>query len=111
MSIGVYDPSEKRLLAPAFINSVNAWLHRYQPKLLTREEQRVKMQVDYDYLFDIELLAKTDEYEITVTLAEKPLTGTGIATARKDAAKLARGLLRATENELLRSGRGISRTP
>ncbi len=110
-AIGMYEPGEKRLLAPAFVNSVNAYLHRYAPKLVSREDAHVRMQVDYDWLFDVELTVKADSYEITITLAEEPLSNTSHATARKDAAKLAPALLRRMEDELMRSGRGRNPVP
>lgn len=90
------------MLAPAFINAVNRYLQRYEPRLLDRQDESVKMLVDYDFDYGIELRVKDQEYEITVTLEEK--------TSRRDkaqaqAAKLASGVHRTMENYLIRSAR------
>ena len=107
LAIGVYDIDEKPLLAPAFINSVNGYLHRYEPKLIEKGAEKVKMQVDYDYLYDVELTVSATEFEIKVTLAEET---SRTAKAQAQAAKLSSGVLRAMENSLMRSSRVRDRT-
>lgn len=102
LAIGVYDPTEKTLLAPAFINSVNSYLHRYEPKLIKRDAEHVMMQVDYDYIYDVELTVNAAEYEIKVTLAQKT---SATAKAQKQAAKLSSGVFRSMEKSLMRGSR------
>jgi hypothetical protein len=55
VSIGLYDPDERAMLAPAFINAVNAYLQRYEPSILAKEEDHVQMRVDYDLIYRIDL--------------------------------------------------------
>ena len=107
LAIGVYDTDEKPLLTPAFINSVNGYLHRYEPKLIEKGAEHVKMQIDYDYIYEVELTVSASEFEIKVTLAEKT---NRTAKAQAQAAKLSSGVLRAMENSLMRSSRVRDRT-
>lgn len=105
--VGFYDSHEKPLLAPAFINAVNAYLRRYEPRLIDRGQENVRMQANYDYLYDIDLIIKSDEYEIVVTLAERTSRQ---SKPQKLAAHLSAGVLRAMQKELIRSSRGRART-
>lgn len=107
LAIGFYDSDEKPLLGPAFMNAVNNYLRRYEPRLIERGPGRVRMQADYDFIYDIELIIKADEYEIVVSLAE--MTGR-YSKAQKAAAKLSAGVLRAMEKELMRGSRVRSKT-
>jgi hypothetical protein len=60
------------------------------------------MQVEYDYLFLIELRVHEREYEITVTLNEKT---SRLSKAQAQATKLATGVHKTMENYLARSSR------
>lgn len=106
-AIGIYDPSERPLLAPAFTNAVNSWLRRYEPRLIERKPDHVRMQVDYDFIYDVELLVQAEEFVIRVTLAEKT---TRTSKARKQSAALSAGVLRSMENTLMRGSRVRERT-
>lgn len=99
LAIGIYDPNETALLAPAFINSVNRYLRRYGPQLLERSDKHVKMRVDYDYLYDVELHVNPENYEIRVTLAQEVSRE---EKAQKQAAKLSSGVFRSMESHLVR---------
>jgi hypothetical protein len=105
-AIGFYHPDEKPLLAPMFVNSVNSYLRRYEPKLIEKGVDSVKMQVDYDYIYDVELKVIAGEYEITVTLAENTRR---IDKALEQASKLSFGVLRTMERSLTRGSRSRER--
>lgn len=102
VAIGLYDKDEKAQLVPGFINSVNDYLHRYEPILVTRDTDHVKMRVDYDFLYDVELTIHGDDYEIKVTLAQKT---SSLGKARKQAAHLSSGVFRSMERSLMRQKR------
>ena len=89
------------------MNSVNSYLLRYEPKLIKKDVEHVVMQVNYDYVYDVELTVNATEYEIKVSLAQKTSRA---AKAQKQAAKLSSGILRAMENSLLRGSRVRDRT-
>ena len=91
IAIGMHKPDQKPLLVPAFINSVNLYLSRYEPKLIERSSDYVKMTADYDFDYVIELRIKDQEYEITVTLDQATKR---LEAAQKKAAHLAPGVLR-----------------
>jgi len=91
IAIGMHKPDQKPLLVPAFINSVNLYLSRYEPKLIERSSGYVKMTVDYDFDYAVELRIKDQEYEITVTLQQPTKR---LEAAQKKAAKLAPGVLK-----------------
>lgn len=102
LAIGAYRPGEAEQLSPAFINAVNRYLHRYEPRLIERNDTYVKMMVDYDYDYAVELRVREKDYEVTVTLAEKTKR---IAKAQSQAAKLASGVHVTMEKFLLREAR------
>jgi hypothetical protein len=102
VAIGLYGKDEKVQLAPAFINSVNDYLHRYEPTLVTKQDDYVKMRVDYDFLYDIEMRINADDYEIKVTLAQKI---SSVGKAQKQAAHLSSGVYRTMERAMLRRER------
>lgn len=99
LAIGMHQPGQTEALAPAFINAVNRYLQRYEPKLLERGETKVRMTVDYDYDYSIELKVKEREYEIVVTLIEKYGRR---SKAQKATAKLAAGVHKTMEGYLRR---------
>jgi hypothetical protein len=101
-TIGVYYENERNLLEAGFINAVNRWLRRYSPQMITRNDNYVKMQAKYDYLYDLELFVKDETFEIVVTLAQ---AGRRPSDARKDAAHLSGGLLKVMEDYLVRRSR------
>lgn len=78
---GIFNENEKALLRPAFINSVNRYLRRYNPQVITQNDDYVKMTAKYDYLLNIELFVRDGEYEITVTTAQERFNA---RTARKN---------------------------
>ena len=102
LAIGPYHEDEKPQLVPAFINSVNDYLHRYEPQLVTKEADTAKMRVDYGYLYDVELVINADNYEIRVRLAQKT---SNLKKARKQAAHLSSGIYRTMDRHFLRSSR------
>ena len=103
LAIGVNRPGEKALLAPAFINAVNRYLARYEPRLLERSAARVKIMVDYDFEYAVELQVNGQDYEITVTLVQKTSRH---SKAQKQAAKLVSGVHKTMEKYLVSSARG-----
>jgi hypothetical protein len=106
VTIGVYYPKEKALLAPVFMNSVTTWLRRYEPTLVERSDEHVRMQVKYDYLYDVELTVKTGEFEVRVTLAQaKGSSG----KAHKQSGALAAGVVRMMGRSLARERRDRDR--
>jgi hypothetical protein len=102
LAIGIHRPGDEAMLAPAFINAVNDYLARYEPRLIERTPAHVKMMVDYDFDYAIELQVSDQEYEITVTLVEKTSRQ---AKAQKQAAKLASGVHKTMEKPLMRDAR------
>jgi len=102
LAIGIYRPGEKAMLAPAFINAVNGYLSRYEPRLIERGAAHVKMMVDYDFDYAIEIQVNDQEYEITVTLEQETIRH---SKAQKQAAKLASGVYKTMANSLLRDAR------
>jgi hypothetical protein len=106
VSIGLYDPDERVELAPAFINAVNAYLHRYEPSMITREDDHVRMRVDYDFIYHVELKINAKDYEVKVSLAQK---STSLRKAQKQAAHLSSGVFRTMEKSLMRRGRSRER--
>jgi hypothetical protein len=105
--IGIYDSSERVLLGPAYINAVSQWLRRYEPKVITREDDYVKMTFDYDYLCEAELFIKEEEYEILVTVIERAYNE---KKAQEIVTKMSGGILKSTENYLVRGTRVRDRT-
>ena len=91
IAIGMHKPDQKPLLVPAFINSVNLYLSRYEPRLIERSSTYVKMMVDYDFDYAVELRIKDQEYEVSVTLQQPTKR---LEAAQKKAAKLAPGVLK-----------------
>jgi len=89
VAIGMHRADEKPMLVPAFINAVNAYLSRYEPRLIERDPAYVKMMVDYDFDYAIELRVKDQEYEITVTLQQPTKR---LEAAQKKAAHLVSGV-------------------
>jgi hypothetical protein len=94
-SIGIYYDDERPLLEISFVNAVNRWLRRYSPRMIIQDDDHVKMQVKYAYLYDIELFVKTNSYEIIVTFAQ---SGRRPSDAQEDAVHLSTGLLKVMED-------------
>lgn len=91
---GTYQPADKKLLASSFVNAVNDWLQRYERSLITQNAEYVRMQVRYDYVYDLELTIKDDRFEITVTGSER---ARGRPNGQRNATNLAAGLLKRME--------------
>jgi hypothetical protein len=102
---GKFQPAEKRVVALAFMAAVHNWLRRYEPELVGRDDYHVKMQLNYDYPFDVDLTVNADSYDVKVSLGTKRMTRTDSSTVQKDADKLAHGIRAHIEDELERSGR------
>ena len=95
--IGVYQARERGSLPIIFMNSVTTWLHRYEPRLIERSDDHVRMQAKYDYLYDFELFVRDGEFEVRVTLAQK----NGVKMkARGQSADLAAGVVRTMAGSL-----------
>jgi hypothetical protein len=94
-SIGIYHDDERILLEASFVNAVNRWLHRYSPRMIIQGDAYVKMQVKYDYLYDLELFIKDNRYEIVVTFSQP---GRRPLDAQEDAVHLSTGLLKVMED-------------
>jgi len=91
---GAYQPADKRLLASSFVSAVDDWLQRYERTLITQNSEYVRMQVRYDYVYDLELTVKDDRFEIKVTGSER---ARGMPTGQRNATNLAAGLLKRME--------------
>jgi hypothetical protein len=102
LAIGTHRPGEKAMVAPAFINAVNDYLARYEPRLLEKSPTYVKMMVDYDFDYAVELRVNEQDYEITVTLEQKTSRH---SKAQKQAAKLVSGVRRTMERSMARNAR------
>jgi hypothetical protein len=106
-SIGIYYDDERPLLEVSFVNAVNRWLRRYSPRMITQNEGYVKMQVKYDYLYDIELFIKDNSYEIIVTFGQP---GRWPSDAQGDAVHLSTGLLKVMEDYITNRSRSRTRS-
>ena len=91
---GAYQPDDKRLLASRFVNAVNDWLQRYERTVITKNAEYVRMQVRYDYVYDLELTVKDDRFEIKVTGSDR---ARGTQNGKRNATNLATGLLKRME--------------
>src|SRR6188768_4250735 len=87
---GAYQPADKELLASSFVDAVNVWLQRYEQTLITQNPEYVRMQVRYDYVYDLELIVKDDHFEIKVTGSER---ARGMPNGQRNATNLAAGIL------------------
>jgi len=84
----------------------NPYLHRYEPTLVTREDDFVKMRVDYDFIYHVELKVDAKGYEVKVSLAQKT---SSLSKAQKQAAHLSSGVFRTMEKSLMRRSRSRER--
>jgi hypothetical protein len=91
---GAYQPADRKLLASRFVNAANNWLQRYERTLITKNPEYVRMQVRYDYVYDLELSVKDDRFEIKVTGSER---ARGTPNGQRNATNLAAGLLKRME--------------
>ena len=89
-----YQPADRELLASNFVDAVNVWLQRYEQTLITQNPEYVRMQVRYDYVYDLELTVKDDHFEIKVTGSE---SARGMPNGQRNATNLATGLLKRME--------------
>jgi len=60
----------KRQLRTTFIAAVNHYLKRYSPRLISQNDDYVKMSAKYEYQIDVELTINESEYLVTVTIAQ-----------------------------------------
>jgi hypothetical protein len=97
LSIGSYHSDDKQLLAPAFIKSVNTLLRRYEPELISQDENGVRMRASYRSLYDIELAMDNGTYQISARLAKKVLKKD---RAKSHATNISTGLMKLVEQEL-----------
>lgn len=81
-----YRPADKKLLATTFVGAANSWLHRYERTLITQNPEYVRMQVRYDYVYDLELTVRADRFEIRVTGSE---SARGTPNGQRNATNLA----------------------
>jgi len=110
---GVFDKDEMVLLRPAFINTVNNYLRKYNPRLLEQSQKYVKITAKYKYELDIELFVKEEisekeeifEYEIVVTAANNYNS-----KAQRICTKIGGEIYRRFTNELIRGTRVRDRT-
>jgi hypothetical protein len=89
-----YQPADRKLLASSFVAAVNTWLHRYERRLLKEESSYVRMQVRYDYVYDLELTILDDRFEIAVTGSER---AEKTSNGQRNANNLAAGILERME--------------
>lgn len=91
---GTYQAADKKLLASSFVSAVNSWLHRYEHSLITQNAEYVRMQVRYDFVYDLELTVEKDRFVIKVTGSERAY---GTPNGRRNATNLAAGILERME--------------
>ncbi len=91
---GTYQPADKKLLASSFVSAVNSWLERYERSLITQNAEYVRMQVRYDFVYDLELTVEKDRFVIKVTGSER---ARGRPNGQRNATNLAAGLLKRME--------------
>jgi hypothetical protein len=91
-----YRPADKKLLTSSFVRAVNDWLQRYERKLITQSAEHVRMQVRYDYVYDLELMIESDRFVIKVTGSER---SRGTPNGQRNATNLAAGLLKRMETK------------
>lgn len=101
-SAGIYYDGEKALLEASFINAVNRWLRRYSPQIITRDDNYIKTRVKYDYLYDIELFIKENNYDVVVTFAQARRRP---PDAREDAVHLSTGVAKVMEDYIANRSR------
>lgn len=63
---GAYVHDQRSILTDTFVRAVTSGLSMREPKILSRDESKILMQVEYDGLFNIELDVKNENYEISV---------------------------------------------
>jgi hypothetical protein len=91
-----YQPAERKQLPSRFVGAVTRWLERYERKVLEERPDYVRMQVRYDYVYDLELTIEEDRYEIKVTGSER---SRGTPNGQRNARNLAAGILKAMEEK------------
>lgn len=91
---GTYQPADKKRLATTFVTAANDWLKRYERSLITQNSDYVRMQVRYDYVYDLELAVKEDRFVITVTGSDR---ARGTPNGQRNATNLAAGPLKRME--------------
>lgn len=101
-AIGIYAPGDEALLLPAFVDAVNRYLRRYEPRLVSKGADRARMQVEYDYRYDIGFTFEAGSYQVSATLAEKTRRE---GKAQKIAAHLVAGIQRQMDKSLLQRAR------
>jgi hypothetical protein len=102
---GKFEPVEKRVIPLAFMAAVYNWLKKQDPELLSRDDYHVKMHVNYDYSFEIDLTVNADSYDVKVSLGVSRMTKTDAESIQRHAAKIAHGVRAHMEDELERSAR------
>jgi hypothetical protein len=89
-----YRPADKKLLVSSFVGAANTWLERYERSVITQKAEYVRMQVRYDYVYDLELTVEKDRFVIRVTGSER---ARGTPNGQRNATNLAAGLLKRME--------------
>jgi len=89
-----YQPADRKALTSMFVKAATDWLQRYERSVITQNADYVRMQVRYDYVYDLELTVKDDRFVITVTGSER---AQGTPNGQRNAKNLASGLLKRME--------------
>jgi hypothetical protein len=97
---GTYEAGDKVLLVNSFVNGVTDWLRRYEPVLVEKRDDYVKMTTKYEYLYTLELFVKNGEYEIVATIAQERYTQ---RKAQSASTRLALGVYNATVRYIARA--------
>lgn len=88
-SYDYYYAEQKEAMVPMFVDTVNKWLRRYKPKLISRGDDKIEMQAEYDILFNIDLNLGDKTYEIDIHPAQ---TIEDVVSAKLAAAHLVNGI-------------------
>jgi hypothetical protein len=96
-----YRPADRKLLVSSFVGAANTWLERYERSLITQNAEYVRMQVRYDYVYDLELTVEKDRFVIRVTGSER---ARGTPNGQRNATNLAAGLLKRMETKKRKRG-------
>lgn len=94
---GRYPQEHTRAVMAGFVDATNNWLRRYKPRIVSRNEQRIHMQVEYEALYDITFETRAGSYRIAASPVQEPAKK---ARAKSVAEHLVRGVMKTMNRRL-----------
>lgn len=94
---GRYPQEHTRAVMASFVDATNNWLRRYKPRVVSRNEQRIHMQVEYESLYDITFETRAGSYRIAASPVQEPAKR---ARSRSVAEHLVRGVMKTMNRRL-----------